>query len=136
VVYWLACSSWVRSRSDQTNEYKIGICCSPLITQHQGESANTCWFVIRIMCPSGATLYIRGPFLFQSASTTNDTIECVRLAQSSHHYHVLACNLISPWCSWKIVHVALNNNDHSFTNGAVFILIRFYWFFDNIFKIS
>jgi hypothetical protein len=34
------------TRSGQTKDYKIGICCF---------SAKTDWFIIRIMCPSGAT---------------------------------------------------------------------------------
>ena len=33
------------------------------------------------------------------------------------HYHLIICNLYSPWDSWKIVHLALNNN-HSFTHSC------------------
>ena len=31
---------------------KIGICCSPLRTQHEGKRANAGWLGFRIMCPS------------------------------------------------------------------------------------
>ena len=42
-------------RSGQTKDYKIGICCFQLRTQHLGERAKTGWLGIRIICPSGAT---------------------------------------------------------------------------------
>jgi hypothetical protein len=39
-------------RSGQTKDYKIGICSSPLSTQHYGERAKIGWLGIRIMCPN------------------------------------------------------------------------------------
>ena len=42
-------------------------------------------------------------------------IKPVGLVQSRHHHHnFIECNLFSPWYSWKIAHLALNNN-HSLT---------------------
>ena len=41
--------------SGQTKDYTIGMCCSPLGTQHSGERTKTGWLGIRIMCPNGAT---------------------------------------------------------------------------------
>ena len=43
--------------SDQTKDYKIGICCfsAKHAAFNLGERAKTGWLGIRIMCPSGAT---------------------------------------------------------------------------------
>ena len=40
----------------------------------------------------------------------------VGLVQSGHH-HLIECNLFSPWYSWKIAHLALNNK-HSLTRTS------------------
>ena len=50
-----AVSRGFEPRSGQTKDYKIGICASPLSTQHYGERAKIGWFGIRIMCPNGVT---------------------------------------------------------------------------------
>ena len=46
-------------RSDQTIDYKIGICCfsalSTQVMQHKGKGAKDCWLGFRIICPSGET---------------------------------------------------------------------------------
>jgi hypothetical protein len=39
------------------------------------------------------------------------------LVQSGHHHHFIEYNLFSPWYSWKIAHLALNNN-HSLTYSS------------------
>ena len=49
-------------RSDQT--MKLVCDAFPLSTQHYGERAKTGWLGIRIMCPSGGDMSIRG-LLFQ-----------------------------------------------------------------------
>jgi len=38
----------------------------------------------------------------------------VGVVQSRHHYYLIECNLYSSWYSWKIAHLAFNNN-HSLT---------------------
>ena len=38
----------------------------------------------------------------------------VDLVHSRHHHHFIECNSFSPWNSWKIANLALNNN-HSLT---------------------
>ena len=50
----------------------------------------------------------------------------VTLEQSRHHYHLIKCNLFSPWYSWKNAHLALNNN-HSLTHlkRKVIILVAY-----------
>ena len=48
--------------------------------------------------------------LFQWPSTIKNPTKHVGQVQSKHHYHLIECNLFSPWYSWKIAHLALNNN--------------------------
>jgi hypothetical protein len=50
-------------RSGQIKYYKIGICCFPLSTQHQGERTTTGLLGIKTMCPSGTT-YLSGDCCF------------------------------------------------------------------------
>ena len=42
-------------QSDQTNNYKIVICCFSAKNAALGERTKSGWLGIRIMCPSGAT---------------------------------------------------------------------------------
>jgi hypothetical protein len=67
---------------------KLVFVASPLSRQHYGERTNNGWLGIRIMCPSGAILIVIS----------------------------LKINLFSPWYSWKIAELALNNN-HSLTHS-------------------
>ena len=39
------------------------------------------------------------------------------LVQSGHHHHFIEYKLFSPWYSWTIAHLALNNN-HSLTYSS------------------
>ena len=65
------------------------------------------------MCPSGATC-LPADCWFQWDGTLKIQL-CVGLVQSgSHHHHFIECNLFSPRYSWKIAHLAWNNN-HSLT---------------------
>jgi hypothetical protein len=50
--------------------------------------------------------------LFQ-LGTTNIPTKLVGLVQRGHYYIFIECYLFSPWYSWKIAHLVLNNN-HSF----------------------
>jgi hypothetical protein len=59
--------------------------------------------------------------LFQWASTKN-LAKHVGLVQSGHHYHLIKCNLFSPWYAWKIAHLNSNNNHSLFYHAIV-------WFF-------
>jgi hypothetical protein len=43
-------------------------------------------------------------------SVSKNPTEHVGLVHSGHHYHFIECNLFSPWYSWKIAHLAFNNN--------------------------
>jgi len=47
--------------------------------------------------------------LFQWNSTKNPT-KRVGLILSRHQHYFIDCNLFSPWYSWRIAHLALNNN--------------------------
>jgi hypothetical protein len=66
------------------------------------------------MCQCGDDMSICG-LLFQWASTIKIQLpgKCVGLVQSWPHHHLME-NLFSPWYSWKIAELELNNN-HSLT---------------------
>jgi hypothetical protein len=64
--------------------------------------AMTGWFRIRIMCQEWSNMSTCR-LLFQWAST-------IKIQQSRRRHHLLQYNLFSPWKSWKIAYLALNNN--------------------------
>ena len=50
---------------------------------------------------------------FKWASTKKNRTKHVGLVQSGDYYHLIECNLFSPWYSWKFVHFALSTINHS-----------------------
>jgi hypothetical protein len=72
------------------------------------------------MCQSGATC-LPADCCFSEIALYNPTKHVV-LVQSGHHHHSIECNLFSPWYSWLIVHLALNNT-HSHSNYKWVLLI-------------
>ena len=44
------------------------------------------------------------------------------LIQSEHHFHLIECNIFSPWYGWKFSHFTLNNN-HSLIIVALRTLV-------------
>ena len=95
------------------NTIKLVFVASPLSTQHSGERAKTGWLRIRITCPSGATLSTRR-LLFQWASTIKMQLSMLVLYKTDLIIISLKINLFSPWYSWQIAELAVNNN-HSLT---------------------
>ena len=77
--------------SDQTKDYKIGICCFSA-KQHWGERAKTSWLGIRIMCQSGATCLFRDCCFSELALWI--PVKSVGLEQSESHHHHLIENLL------------------------------------------
>ena len=69
----------------------------------------------KFYCHSGKTC-LPIDCCFSSLLKSNYRYLCkhVGLVRSRHHYHLIKCNLFSPWYGWKIAHLVLNNN-HSLT---------------------
>jgi hypothetical protein len=96
-------------RSGQTKNYKIGICC--FSTKNAAlRSKSKDWLARNHNNVSEwSDMSTRG-LLFQWASTIKIPTKRVGLEQSRPHHHLIENNLISPWDSWKINELALNNN--------------------------
>ena len=100
-------------RWGQTKAMKVVCVASPLIMQHQGESAKTGWLGIRIMCSEWSDMSTNR-LLFQWASTVQFCLE------SRHHHHLIECYLFSLLYIRIIAHLAWNKN-HSFTHSLEII---------------
>jgi hypothetical protein len=48
----------------------------------------------------------------------------VGLVQSGDYYHLIECNLFSPWYSWKFVHFALTTINHSLNQRVSIFCFR------------
>jgi hypothetical protein len=109
VVEGLECGiSWVR----QTKDYKIGICCfSAKHTTLRRKSKN--WFVQNPNNVSKWSDMSSRGLLFQWASTIKIQLSLLVYYKADLINISLKINLFSPWYSWKIAELALNNN-HSF----------------------
>jgi hypothetical protein len=95
-------------RSCQTKDYKIGICC--FSAKHSAlRRAKTGWLGIRIMCSSGATC-LPANCCFSELALLKCNKADLTIIMS------LKINLFSPWYSWTIAELALNNN-HSLTHS-------------------
>jgi hypothetical protein len=97
----------------QTKDCKIDICCfSAKHTTLRGKNkSKTGWLWIRKMSQSGVTCLPMDC--------------CASLLQNGHYHHFIECNLFLPWytCSWKIAHLALNNNHlYSYQNENFYFL--------------
>ena len=136
VVQWLACSPssvvdrGIGSRSDQTEDYVIGMCCfSAKYAALRRKSKD--WLARNQDNVSGcADISTRG-LLFQWASIIKNTTKRVGLVQSGPYHYFIEINLFSPWYSWTIVELALSNN-HSLTQ-SVHLHIRFRSVFVSVF---
>ena len=97
-------------RSGQTKDYKIGICC--FSANHAALRRKSKDWLAR----NQDNVSEWGDMLFQWANTIK--IQHVGLGQSGPHHHHLIENWklkFSPWYSWKIAELVLNNN-HSLTH--------------------
>ena len=86
-------------RSGHTEDYKIGMCC--LSAKHATLRRKSKYWLARNqdnMFECGDMFILR--LLFQWASTINIQLSML----------VLKINLFSPWYSWKIAELMLNNN--------------------------
>jgi hypothetical protein len=108
-------SKWrwrVRAPVRTTQWLKDGICCF-LVMHTALRRYNKDWLIrIKSMCPSVATCILEDCCFSELAQQI--PIIHVGLLQRWHHYHLIECNLFSPWYGWDIAHLALSNN-HSLT---------------------
>jgi hypothetical protein len=107
-----------KPRSGQTKDYKIGICC--FSTKHAAlRRKSKDWLPKNQNNVSEWSYKSNCGQLFQWASTIKNPTQCV-----GHKYKAdliiisLKINLFSPWYSWKIAELALNNN-HLLTHPMV-----------------
>ena len=100
-------------RLGQTTDYKIGICSfSAKYAALRSNSKD--WLPRNQNNVSGWSDMSTRWLLFQWASTIEIQLSVLVLEQSRHHHHFIENNLFSPWYSWKIAYLELNNN-HSLT---------------------
>ena len=95
------------TRSGQTNDYEISICC--FSAKHAALRRKSKDWLPRNQdnVSEWSDMYIRG-LLFPLANTIQKTTKRVGLEKRGHHHHFI--NLVSPWYSYKIAELALNNN--------------------------
>ena len=110
-------------RSGQTKDYKIGICCfsakhtasrrksKDWLARNQNNVTRVEWHVyLRIVVSVS----------WHNKNPTKD----VGLEQSGpHHHHLIENNLFSPWYSWKIAELALNNNHSLYIQKLTFLKV-------------
>ena len=108
--------------SDQTKDFKFGMCSSPLSIQHLRRKSKN-WFIRNHDNLSEWSDISICRMLFQWASTIKIQVRHVGLVLSRHHYHTIKFNLFSLWYSCEIAHFALNNN-HSHTPKCIQFMVH------------
>ena len=76
---------------------------------HEGLRAKTDWLGIRIMCPSGATC-LSADCCFSELTLSKSNSVWWSSYKADLIIISLKNNLFSPWYSWKVAELALNNN--------------------------
>ena len=102
------------SWSGQTKDYKICICCfSAKHTALRSKSKD--WLARNQDNVSEWNDIPTHRLLFQGASTLKKIIQTqhVGLAQSRHH--LIECNVFLPWYSWKIDHLVIKKQPHTYS---------------------
>jgi hypothetical protein len=97
-----ACWSCTK-RNSSSSHWKLT--CS----RHDKEKEQTGWLGIRIMCPKWSDMSTRR-LLFQWASPIKSQLNVLVLYKAELIIISLKIHLFSPWYSWKIAELALNNN--------------------------
>jgi hypothetical protein len=101
------------TRSGQTKDYKIGICC--FSAKHAAlRRENKDWLARNQDNVSEWGDMSTHGLLFQCASIIKIQLSVLFLYKADLIIFPLKINLLSPWHSWKIAELALNNN-HSLT---------------------
>jgi hypothetical protein len=119
-------------RSGQAKDYKIGICC--FSAKHAALRSKSKDWLARNQnnVSKWSDMLIRG-LLFQWASTIKIQLSVLVSYKVDLIIISLKINLFSPWYSWKLAELALNNN-HSLTQDldfqrhiSWFVLCLFRW---------
>ena len=106
-----------------TEEYEIGICC--FSTKHVAlRSKNKDWLAWNQNNVSKWSNMSISGLLFQDASIIEIQLSMF-VQYKAYHLIKYTGNLFSPWYSWKITHLALNNN-HSWRTPYFTALSTFY----------
>ena len=108
------------SRSDQTKDYKIGICC--FSAKNASLRRKSKYWLARDVSEWSNTS-TRG-LLFQWASTMKIQLGVLVWNKADIIIISLKMNLFSPWYSWKIAELALSNNrsSHSTDQSSMSLL--------------
>ena len=113
-------------QSNQTKDFKIGICFFSAKHATLRSKSKDC------LAQSGVTCLLT--YCCFSMLALLKSTKCVGLVQSGQHHHLIEGNLFSPWYTWKIAHLILNNNycihstavpileGHPFCNGNMVLL--------------
>ena len=100
------------TRLGQTKDYKTGMCC--FSNKYVSLWSTGKYRLARNQdnVSEWSDMFTRG--LDSVSLPYKNPTQRVGLEESGHHHNFNWCNLFSPWYSWKIAHLALNNN-HSLT---------------------